>query len=760
MRLGWRVAMTALALVVALAARAQAEPKLDVRVSKTTLTVGEGTVLDVVLSGASGNPSEPELGLPAGVQVLSSGREQSFSFINGRASSQIRFRYELAAGAPGTYVVGPVRVRIGSLMLRSGGIELTVRASGARVQGAGREGPALLRVDVEPSEPYVGQPVLMRVRLILRGPLAEDPQYGPPATPGFWAEPPSPPESYEAALGNARVQVTETRKRLYPLAPGLSTIGPAQAIVVFASERGDDPLAWLGGGGGGGGRAVETHSQPVPVRVRALPPGAPAGFDGSVGAFAVAWGADRPHTTRDVPFNVWLDVRGSGNLPLVHTPVLSGTDVEVFGSTVDDSLGPPGQLGAGRRRFLWTVLAKREGTLTLDAPRVAWFDPVGGAYRVGALAPLTLTVDPPLNGGPAPAAFPPVFARASSDPGARPARPWGWALAGLAGGVALALWRLSTRPPADAQERARQREWLRAVGLATGPDFWRAADEAAQWLEARGGALRELRAEIAAARFGGAARDEEGVRRKVVERLGHALPPAAGPWGMRGGAVALVIGGAALAFACAPGGGDAGRAARVREADGLARAGETTRAAATWRREWGAGGDAALAARLAWSEVREGAVGPAAAWVMRGRLGEPRDAALAWVSERVHEGGGLVGGVPLRLPLRSLEWSLLACALGLAAGALWPRRGWAVGLAALALAAAAVWPLQESVARGAHWAVAREAVPLEGAGVDLEAGQWVRRVGAPEAGQVRVRAGSGLDGRVPERALEPLESYR
>ncbi len=749
------VGMLGLALVALTGptlAPARAQGVVEMRLSRSSLAVGESTVLEVRVRGASGQVGGPEFEVPEGTEVLSSGRTQSLSWVNGRSTSEVVFRYELAPATPGRFTIGPLRVRAGNSVLTAAGVTMTVSAAAASV-GAGGTQPLQLRVDVEPVRPYVGQPVLMRVRLILRAPLAEDPQYGPPATPGFWSESPSPPESYYAAQGDSRVQVTETRTRLYPLAPGTATIGEATAIA--ALQTGDDPSAWLGGRVPR--REASARSAPVTVSVRPLPPGAPAAFDGAVGTFTLTWSADRERTTRDVPVTVRLDVRGEGNLPLLHTPALVGDDLEVFASTVDDSLGPLGMLGAGRRRFQWTVLARHDGEVRVPPPTLAWFDPRTGSYRSAALATLALHVDPPLRSGPAPAGFPRVFGDHPVDPGSRPALPAGWALAGCVLGIAWVLWRMAGQPPPEAAERARQREWLRAVGLARGPDFWRSANDAAGWLEQRGAPMRDLQRTIAAARYGGAAADEEGVRRRLVEQLGRALPPERGPWGLRGAAIALAVGAAVMVVACAPRGGDPALADRASAADAFARSGDVKRAATGWRRIWDDGGRAAgLAARLAWAEVRDGQVGPAATWVLRGRRGEPRDAGLAWVTERVHEGGGLVGASGVRLPVRSLEWGLLALVLGALAGVAWPRRALAAGLLALAALAAAVWPLQTARAHRTHDAVVRRTAALQGAEVNLDAGQVVQ-VRERDGARLRVVAGRDLAGWIAADEVEVVE---
>src|SRR5262249_47600925 len=158
-----------------------------------------------------------------------------------------------------------------------------------------------------------------------------------------------------ADQSQSRVLVTETRTRLYPLAAGETTIGEAVAALTLATSGSDsDPMLWFGGRLPR--RDIVVKSDPTTVRGRPLPPGAPEGFDGAVGKLAVTWSSDRQRTSQDVPVTVALEVRGVGNLPLLHTPRLESDDFDIFAGTVMDSLPAPGSLAPGRRRFQWTLL--------------------------------------------------------------------------------------------------------------------------------------------------------------------------------------------------------------------------------------------------------------------------------------------------------------------------------------------------------------------------------------------------------------------
>jgi hypothetical protein len=359
------------------------------------------------------------------------------------------------------------------------------------------------------------------------------------------------------------------------------------------------------------------------------------------------------------------------------------------------------------------------------------------------------------------------------DPDARPPEPWVFALAGWVLGTAASLWKASRLRPEGAAVRAQQLEWLRAVGLAKGPDFWHAADQSLSWLESRAGPaspgrgpampdrrLAALRAQVAVARYGRGVGDAAAVRRELVERLSKALPAPHPRLALRAASVVLAI--AALAWGVVLGpraGGDRGQA-RGRAADRLARAGDVPHARAAWLALWNEGGhDPGLAARLAWSYTQSGSLGPGALWVLRGNLVGPRDPSLTWVTERVREGGGLLGASLARLPITRWEWSAAGLVLAFATTWAWPRR-WMVALGVILTAATgAAYPLQGWLAERSERAVVLRAVGLEGTDIELQAGQVVTMRGR-RAGQVLVRAGQAAEGWLPREAVEAVGADR
>jgi hypothetical protein len=741
-------------LCVLIAPPAHADVTVRARLARSQIIEGETTSLEVIVEGAVGNVSDPRFDLPSGIEMLGfSGRMQNMSWVNGRSTASTGFRYELAGARQGSYRIGPIGVRVGGQVVQSGTVALTVVPEHRSLSETRGRGPASLLVDASPQSPVVGQPVTLRVRLVQRANLAEDPSYTPPGTPGFWADRSSQPESYYADEAGSRVLVTETRTRLYPLAAGTATIGSAAATLTIALPFApNDPFTWLSRSAPR--REVALRSDPVSVQVQRLPGGAPAEFDGAVGTFEVSWRCDRRTTPQDVPITVWMDVRGAGNLPLVRTPSLDIPEADAFSSTVQDSFGPAGS-EAGRRRFQWTVLGRHPGKLMLNGPSFSWYDYAQHVYVTADLQPLEVEVLLPTRAEGADASgFPLVFVEHPLDPFPHPARPWSAALAGvLAGAGVLGIRRERVR---RRRAEAPDPTWMEGLKHARGASFLTAADRAIQALEQRGENVTDMRRRVESARFGGVAVDEGSLRRGLFQRFARASDGGKGPPWLIPLSIGAIVAGLAIALLAVPRPGDERMVQRAQSADRLAREGDVDGASAEWRALWRAGSrSAGLAARLAWTAMNAGRLAEASAWAGRGWAlgGQPRERSLVWVTHQIRDAGGLEGFTPGRLPVGTLEWAILALLLGLAAG--WAPRRVAMGLMTAAVLCAAIPPAEHWVASHTPRAVTRQPIELEGAGVELSAGQMVvikERTG----GRAWVRAGNGVEGWLPAGGLIPV----
>jgi hypothetical protein len=606
----------------------------------------------------------------------------------------------------------------------------------------------------------VGQEVMLKVRLYQRTGLAQDPEYVPPATPGFWTDRPSPPESYYADAYGQRVLVTETRTRLYPLAAGRLTVGPAQAMVVIPVQRPGDPFGFLGGGAG---RQIALASDSQHVEVSALPEPQPDGYGGAVGTFEVRWGADRQRTALDTPFTVWLEVRGVGNLPLVRAPEWRPDGCEIYARQVDDSLGQAGTSDPGRKRVQWTVLARHAGTLELSAPPLAWFDPRTSRYETADLPAIGLEVTPPaLASAGTVERYPEALLAHPAAPGRSGPTPWAWGIAGVLIGAALRVLDRAGAKDEGGPDRARAAGWARALEApARSPDWWRTADEAVVWLAERGALVHHLRQQIHAARYGGVTSAETEVRLKALEHLRATAPPAPPRWPLRFVGFFMALAGIFLAWMLGPHMEDARLTAQAQQAESWARRGEWDRARARWEELWQTSrGDPGVAARLAWSALQAGETGPATLWVLRGWLSDPRDPGVRWVAQRARESGALLGESGAGWWPSALEAALAAALAGGGLAWFWGRDGrMALGLGVVWLSAMIVLPARDWAQRRTERVVVMhetELVPNAGDRLPMEPGQ-VLRVRGRAGKTLRVTAGPGVEGRVASDAVAGIE---
>lgn len=254
--------------------------------------------------------------------------------------------------------------------------------------------PALfLRQEIEPKNAVVGQQTLYTVYLYARRDVEAMSQDVLPKFKGFWVRDIPQGQRLRSDFveigGETYARVAVVRKALFPLRAGLYHLEPASFD--FAVRAIDNNFF---------GPTIE-RSEPVhlispPTNVNVLPlPAAPPGFAGAVGRVTLLASLTPQQVRVGEAATLTLSLGGEGNLHTIDdlkvlpppglelsTPQHDGRD-EVRGTTV-----------LGDRTWTFSVIPKGTGSFTLQPPRVSYFDPRMGEYRIAAASPLTLTVLP------------------------------------------------------------------------------------------------------------------------------------------------------------------------------------------------------------------------------------------------------------------------------------------------------------------------------------------------------------------------------
>ncbi len=482
-----------LSSVVGVAAVAAAsDPGLEVTLEPRRFGIEDAARLEVRVLEPSGTPSV-DLGSLTNLQIVggpSTGTELSWS--NGAASRATTFNYVVQGVEVGPAAIGPVTVRMGKVELSSQLIEAeVVPGSVVAQQPAGRRSafPAnpfgdffqrrqptrAARVELRhllaSDRIVLGQPVLSRVVLdTTAGGVDGFEWVDAPSYPGWWAQRVEPPERIAGEVveidGVRYNRFVVARHVLVPLKTGSLAVPAVGARVGFRSGSLFAPQ-----------QVVERTSRERVVEV-APRPQAPVGFAGAVGDLRYKASLQPERIDFGESTVLSIELRGSGNLPLVEAPALwpVSEDCESYPPEEESSVTVDGRGIHGTRIWRKTLVPRSSGELELAAVELAVFDPAAGTYRKQVLGPMKLYVEPP-PATPIPAAEP-VTAEGLDAPSqttetsplvvqSRPPQ-WMWILGALAvgllaGGVVTYLLARSRRvalPPRrngeSPAERARQ----------------------------------------------------------------------------------------------------------------------------------------------------------------------------------------------------------------------------------------------------------------------------------------------------------------
>jgi oxygen tolerance protein BatD len=309
-----------------------------------------------------------------------------------------------------------------------------------RRQQATGERELFLRGELDKKEVYQGEQATLSLWIYARVDLSRVDAVTMPKLDGFWTEDVDTPKELTSETrtvdGVPYRAYLLRRLALFPVKSGPREIGSVEADIttgfLFA------------------GRREHRASQPLTLKVKPLPPGAPAGFQPSaVGTWALTTELTSSKTELGAPVTLRVTADGRGNVKdlVLPRPALPAA-LKLYEPTTNDKTSTVRGRIQGRRTQEFLVLPQQTGTFEIPAMELAYFDPETGRYERSRTSPLTLTVAPGTGSGPVASALGrsdepaarnvlnatalrPLRISASID---RPAPPWrrGWFLALLA----------------------------------------------------------------------------------------------------------------------------------------------------------------------------------------------------------------------------------------------------------------------------------------------------------------------------------------
>jgi hypothetical protein len=418
------LALLGLLVAVAWADSARAQgAAIEASVDRTTVSVDGQIVLALTVSGGMRSLPAPQLpALENDWTVYSAGTSRNFSFVNGQISSSASFRYILQPKRVGTFTIGKATVRIGDTTHETTPITVQVTAGGAgpapgggraapggAASGAQAEPPAdggssygggdlFVTLSTDRKEAFVQEQILMTFRFYSRVALLEGADYEKPTLTNFWIEDLPPPRNFSEVVNGRRYNVSEIKMALFPTAAGNQVIGPAKLVCTIPEVRrnvgGNDPFSVFGRSVFGS-RKITLQTDPVTIRVKPLPEGAPPQFNGAVGRYRLAASVDRTSVAQGEPITLTVRIEGTGNLKTVpDVPLPAMPEFKAYDSSSSSDVDASGGAVKGQKTSQVVLVPLKAGQLTVPPLTMAWFDPQAGAYRTESSAAVPVTVTP------------------------------------------------------------------------------------------------------------------------------------------------------------------------------------------------------------------------------------------------------------------------------------------------------------------------------------------------------------------------------
>lgn len=429
-----RAALATLLMLIACAASAFANPKVELRVEPTTrngvITVGSKFYINIVVSNANGEPSAPSNVPGAKVQYFAHQSSQSsITSVNGHTTQSVINVYAITLKAvkEGSFKFGPIT--IGGV--KSNVVSYTIHdaasapdpyagGSGGNSGGSasnssqaapgadpGQQGPTFigkgndqlfLRANVSKTTAYEQEALVYTVKLYttyssIKFIGATD----APKFDGFVIEESnnvSNQLTYETYQGRQYATAIIARYIIFPQMSGtLKVIGNKYTVSTDAEEYYDDPyymrLTVR--------RPIQLNVTPndLTINVKALPSPRPANFSGGVGKFNISSSLKSSNAVANQAASIEYTVTGVGNLKYVHLPDLNALypdEIEVFSPKTDVKAVVGSDNVSGSVVFDYSMMPVEQGEFKIPAVELVYFNPETGKYETSTSRSYTLNV--------------------------------------------------------------------------------------------------------------------------------------------------------------------------------------------------------------------------------------------------------------------------------------------------------------------------------------------------------------------------------
>lgn len=368
-----------------------------------------GDTVTLNIEGPDVSASTPDLSpLQKDFDVLGTSSSSSVQIVNGTTRSTAQLGIALRPKRAGTITIPPLN--IGNAQTQALILQVSPAPSGAR---GGDD--AFIEASVASSAPYVGQQDVYTLRLFYAGGLTGG-QLDDPQADGAQLIHLSGDARYQTQRGGKNYQVVERHYALIPQHSGHIVVrGPTFLGQMLMPDNNSGNANDLFNQMFDDGKPVQARADDIALDARAIPAGAGTPWLPAQSVQLDLRGLPADGRIRvGEPLSLTLSVAAIGQsaerLPEPQLPPIDGA--RVYPDKTQDSTRDDGHWLHGTRTRSFAIVPNRDGTLTIPAITLNWWDVAHDRAQQARLPAHTLQVAGAVAGGNAPASA--AFASAST----------------------------------------------------------------------------------------------------------------------------------------------------------------------------------------------------------------------------------------------------------------------------------------------------------------------------------------------------------